>query len=253
MFIIDDSTKGMKFEPPKGQFKGLILPEGFASAYAGVADPVPNELLIPRSEWQARIEEQKQRKSSLKDLITQAGLPAKDQGQTNYCWVVSPTHCLEIMRVLQNQAMIELSGTSVGARVKNFRNVGGFGAEALEGLSKWGACPSSLWPNNVIDKRLLTEANKAEALKYRVTEWWNAQPRNTDLLISLLLRNIPVSLGFNWWGHQVTGVRAVWQDGQAWPEIRNQWANWGEDNYAVLKGSKAIPDDMVCPRVGTAA
>ena len=85
--IIDDHTPDrVLFPPDKG--RGLSLagrPPGYA--YSSTARPLPPEWLIPRSEWQARIEEREAMKARLSDIVDQAKLPCKDQGQTNYCHV----------------------------------------------------------------------------------------------------------------------------------------------------------------------
>lgn len=85
--VIDDGTAEHVFAPPPNKTRGLVLrrPFGAARAYEGVAQPFPKELLIPRSEWQARIQEREERKARAYDLIVRAGLPCKDQNGTNYC------------------------------------------------------------------------------------------------------------------------------------------------------------------------
>jgi hypothetical protein len=85
MLIINDETPD-RLLYPTNRGRGLDLsarPEGFA--YGGTAEPFPDSMLIPKSEWQARIQEMEERKSRLSDLCRDAGLKCKDQAQTNYC------------------------------------------------------------------------------------------------------------------------------------------------------------------------
>lgn len=253
--IINDSTPA-EIHSPHECGRGLDLsgrPRGYA--YGGIAEPFPDALLIPESEWQARIEERKAKKRTRRDQIEAAKLPAKNQARLNYCWVFSPVHCVEILRLMQNQPMISLSPVSVGGPLTGFRNVGGYGPDALKFIAEHGVCPSSAWPDQALDPRYYTPENKALAEKERVTEWWELEPGNLQQLISCLLRENtgPVSGGYDWWSHQVTLTDVDWRDGEPVIVIRNQWQGWGNDNFAVLQGPRMMPADAVCPRVATAA
>lgn len=251
--VFDDSTHEDAHAPPEGFGRGREGPAG----YGAVADPFPAELLIPRGEWQARIQEMEERKTRLSDLIIQAGLPCKNQQQTNYCWINAPTHCTEIVRLLQNQPMVILSPASAGAQIKNYRNQGGYGEEGLQFIVDHGLVPVDKWPANAIDRRYATPENKTLALDYRVTEWMRLQPRNIDQLVSMLLRRIPVAIGLNWWSHEIVAVDAVWLNGTVAIRFRNSWGmDWptaGAGGWSILQGSKMLPDDACGPRVAIAS
>lgn len=210
--------------------------------------------LIPESEWEARIKEEEETQSSIVHLCDAAGLKVKNQQQTNYCWINAPTHCVEVLRVVQGQKYVELSPASVGAKIKNFRNVGGWGTEGLEYIADKGLVPASLWPNNAIDKKYDTAAAEAERSKYQVDEWWELKPRSLNELATCLLSKIPVAIGLNWWGHEVTAVRLVKTSNGWGVMIDNSWGtSWGDNGRGVLTGSKMLPDDAIAPRVATAA
>ena len=85
--IFNDETPAASFDAPEGMSCGLDLglrgPGEFE--YGEFANPFPKELLIPRSEWQARIQEMEEQKSRISDLIRLKKLPHKDQNGTNYC------------------------------------------------------------------------------------------------------------------------------------------------------------------------
>lgn len=253
-FIITDATPDHLLTEPMDGSKGLELARGDAEyAYGATASAFPQELIIPRHEWQARIQEKDERKTHLSQIMRAAKLPAKNQGRTNYCWIFAPVHCLEIIRLIQNQPMVSLSPASAGAYIKNFRNVGGWGKEGLEFIADRGVCPSSLWPDTSLSRSHATEENRAVAVDYRVTEWWELRPRNLDEQISLLLRNIPGAAGRNRWRHETTDLDAIWVDGAVAIRGRNQWPNWGDDNYFVMQGNAMLADDLVAPRVAVAA
>ena len=264
MLIINDETSSHLYDPPAGFQRGLELGLRGPSdhEYGDIATAYTSDFDIPKSEWQARIEEIKERKSSLRHLCKLAlhpdgvttGLPCKDQSQTNYCWINAPTYATEVIRVRQNQPLVTLSPASVGAQLTNYRNVGGWGKDALDGIRRLGLTPTNLWPANAIDNRYLTAASKAEALKYRIDEWTELAPRNLNQLVSMLLRRIPVAVGYNWWGHEVTATGLLWLDGTVALEIRNSWSmGWGDEGYGILQGNKMLPDDAVCPRTAIAA
>ena len=92
-YIISDENS--RHAIPGSNTTGLDLRErvedegGFA--YSGTpVRPFPEELLIPRHERQARIQELKERRARNIDLIRHAKLPHKNQGRTSYglcyCW-----------------------------------------------------------------------------------------------------------------------------------------------------------------------
>lgn len=240
---------------PVGQSTGLTL--GFrTSAYGEMAGvpAFPKELVMSRDEQIDRIKDAAANKTQLSTRIRNAGLPCKDQGQTNYCWVNAPTHCVEIVRLLNNLPMRILSPASAGGPIKNFRNVGGWGEEALLWIIEHGLNTVEDWPANSQNSKLWTPENKAKALENRVTEWWELVPRNLDQLVSVLLLGFPVAVGYNWWGHEVTAIEAVIVDGQICIRIRNSWGmSWGDQGFSILSGNKMLPDDAVTARVVTAA
>lgn len=251
--IINDSTPEEEYMSATFG-RGLDLSLRTAEGYAGVASPFPPALLIPRHEWQARIEERKAKKATMRDMAKLYNIACKDQKSISYCWVFAPTHCMELIRAKQGQKNILLSPASAGAQIKNFRNVGGWGREALAFIANYGVCPQEFWPECAIERRYLTEENKAKMLDHRATEWVEAVPRNVDQFISLLFHNIPVAGGYNWWGHEITNYDPEWIDNDIAALIRNQWGmGWGDEGFSILQGNRMIPDDIVAPYVAVAS
>lgn len=249
--VIDDGTHQTEISKLKVQARGLELglrgPNTYA--YGAAATPFPANLLIPSHEWQARIQEMEEQKTRVSDLINAAGLPCKNQQQTNYCWINAPTHLVEITRVLQNQKMVILSAASAGAQIKNYQNVGGWGLEGLQFIIEKGLVPESAWPANKIDPRYATQENLKLAMDYRGVRWWELQPRTLEEQMSCLLRRIPFAAGLNWWGHEIVLVDPVWINGQPGGRMRNSWGmDWpspGAGGYAILQGDKFLSDDTV--------
>lgn len=244
--IIDDESD--PYSHMVGEYgRGLDLTDRPLTdfAYSGFASPFDQSLIINPSEWQARIQEREEQQASLSNFIRYRKLDHKDQGSTNYCWINAPVHTLEIRRMQQNQRMVTLSPASAGAIIKNFRNVGGWGLEAIKFLNKYGCVPVEYWPANGIDSRFKTQANELRALDYRVREWIECQPRNVAQMVSLSLRNLPGAGGYNWWGHEITIIEPVWLDGEVAMRIRNSWKGWGDYGFGILRGRKMLADDIV--------
>lgn len=167
------------------------------------------------------------------------------------CWIFAPTYAVELLRMVSyGLDYVSLSPASAGARIKNFRNVGGWGTEAVEFIGENGLTPTRLWPDTAIDRRYYTQEAIDEAKKYRITEWWDLKPRSFAQLMTCLLLRIPVCIGLNWWGHEVLAVSGISLGNNRFAvRIRNSWGNWGENGYGILSEAKATPDDAIAPRV----
>lgn len=251
-FIInDDTSNDVLF--PKDKGTGLMLPLNRSEndyANGDVASPMPESFLIPASDWQGMIQERKARKAGIVAECDRVGLKVKDQKQTNLCWANGPTHAVEIIRVMQGLKPVALSAASVACPVNNFRNQGGWGNSALKQLVVAGADPESVWPNTAINRQYHTDENIKLALNYRVTEWWEIPAGKLNYLISAVLHDIPVAVGYSWWSHEVCAVDADWIDGAIALVIDNSWGtSWSNNGRGILQGRKILPDDAVAPRV----
>jgi len=250
--VIDDDFPDSKIEEisrnmPKG------LNKGFGANYGNRGlTALPKKWLIPRNEWQPRIEEIHARKMLLSDRIRKAGVKMKNQASLNYCWVFAVVHSYEINRLSANMPYKSYSPVSVGGPIKGWANVGGWGVEAIQRMGQEGVNETADWPDTALDKRYYTAANREKALENRVTEWFECEPRNIDEHISLLLHLRSAAAGRSWWAHEITDVDAVWVNGAIGVRYRNQWLGFGDDGFAILQGNRMLADDLVSPQVSMA-
>ena len=215
---------------------------GFAAAF-----DLP---IIPRTEWSDRIKEMKATESRLSDVWRLRKLEPLNQGQTNYCWAHGPVTAMMIIRAVNNLPSVRLAATAVGAQVKNFKNVGGWGGEALAFIVEHGVPSTEFWTPNDINRKYVTQAMKDNAALHKVVEWYDLKPRSFDQLMTCLLLRIPVAVGYNWWSHEVCAIDPVEISPNNYgADIMNSWGLWSDDGIATLTESKAIPDDAVAPRV----
>lgn len=217
--------------------------------------PFPQEMYVPRSEWDDRIEEMERDASSIHDIALQSGVKIKDQDGYGYCWAFGTCTAVELSRASQGLPFVELSATSVAGPVKNYRNQGGWGKEALDYGVQHGWAPVSLWPEvpTGASSRYDTHECQLEREKYKVTEWYEVPNRDFDAMMSVLFHRMPAAVGLNHWGHLICAAKPVKKSGQYGWLYRNSWKpSWGDNGCGVLLGSKAIPDGTtVVPRVTT--
>lgn len=237
-----------------GETRGRGLSQ--AQGYAGSTQLqlFPANLLVPQSEWQARIQEQEERKSRLSDLILMEKLPPKDQGQTSQCWINAGCHCIEINRMQQNQETVILSPSSVGGPLKNWSDPGGYGKEGLDGISLMGLCPVDLWPANAIQSKYNTAANRTKALLYRNISGWNFPDCLQTEMVSASLIGFALAGGYNNISHEITMIEPVWLDGALAWRIRNSWGRgYGYEGFAIFTDQELQPDDCCAPTVEIAS
>lgn len=254
--LVIDDVNWQEFASPHSTPDGLsrgYIPRDYEQFPEG-AFAAPFDLpVIPRSEWTDRIEEMERTKTRLSDLRRQAGMKSLNQNGTNYCWANGPTTCMQLIRLVNGQPFVELSPASVAAPIKGYRNVGGWGSQALEYIVEHGICSTEHWPANAINRKYDNAESRANRELHKVPEWWELRARSFDQLMTCLLLRIPVAVGYNWWSHEVCGIDPVVISANKYgARILNSWGDgWEDRGEAVLAESKATPDDAVAPRVVT--
>lgn len=230
--------------------RGMIPRDRRAHPKIYGAQPFDMEL-IPESEWAVMLEQQEKEKSSLTDQILEAGLPPLNQQQTSFCWANSSTMVAQILRMQEGEPQVPLSPASVACPINGFRNQGGWCGQSITRIADNGIAPQSLWPANAIDRQYFTDAEQAEAAKYRIQKWIELGNRNFAQVATCMLKRKPCAVDFNWWSHSVAAIGLVRNKDGTWGlRIYNSWGTtFGTNGMAVLTGSKMVPDDAVCGEI----
>jgi hypothetical protein len=163
---------------------------------------------------------------------------------------------VEAIRALQGQPYIDLSAESVAGPVRNWRNQGGYGGEALEQLQNVGACLASFMdqPNSLSPRRWKSGWEADRANHRIVAAWASIDDDGFDGVFTAALLRLPVSVGLDWWSHQIMVVGPVILDNGGYGvECRNSWGSeYGDDGYFVLTESKCQPSgSFACISVGS--
>lgn len=210
---------------------------------------------IPRSNWEGLLKAQEENGESIVHLVRRKGIPPLNQNGTNYCWGNGPTQAAQIRREQQGHKFVFLSPASCCAIIKKGANQGGWGTLFMRQAASRGINSTKLWaPNDRNYRTLDNEESRAEALRYRVRSWIELEPRNLDQLMTALILGLPVAVGYNWWSHEVTGLRGRFFGGpitstSSWgADIYNSWGpGYGDNGIGTLRGTKCLPDDACIP------
>ena len=246
--LIDDTYRQNHLDGTRG-----YMPRDWKSIPLGSLKCAPRLSLplIDMAEVPQRIADKTAAKTWISDICDLAGLPVKNQQQTNFCWANAPTHCVEIDRVMQGQPVLVLSAASVACQINGFRNEGGSGTDAVQWISKSGVCTDALWPNAAISRQYQTPTATADATNHIITQFFDLDSSNDQEIITCLLNDIPVSVGIPAWGHEVTLTFLTW-DSTFHYGFDNSWGtSYGNNGRGVLSRSYSRFDEAIAPGVVT--
>ena len=244
--IVDDDNWKNVVSDTAAEAKGYEARDYDEHPYGSVQYSAPFDMpVIPRSEWADRIKEREEQKARLADLHKYHKIKVKNQSRTNYCWIFGVVGAMEVCRATMNLPYVELSPASGGARIKNFRNVGGWGGQAIDFIGEHGVCDVKHWPATAIDRRYLTPEAKENAKLHRIFEFVECRRRSFDQLATLLLLGIPCPVAFNWWGHLVYATDLVAIERNSFGIlICNSWGTrWKNGGWDVLREGRGTPDE----------
>lgn len=265
--ILEDTTAHADTLRPANQSFGLV-PRDYSVDPPSMFQSPDQLQTIPKSEWDARYDEQEATQSSLEHLYLNGpnGSPAfvnLDQNGNGYCWAYSTGHALMLDRLKQNLPLVRLNPHATAAIIKGGRDEGGWcGLSAKwareHGYAEEGTGPGQ-WPLHSRNLKYDTPELRAAMEKRKTAEDWydlTKQEWDQELTAAQLatcgFMNVPAPSDFNWWGHSVCQVRWVRIEAGSWgPLILNSWLNWGRHGLAVLRGSQATADGAVAIRAST--
>ena len=228
-------------------------PEGWVS---GVEAAFPTNLLVPRDQWATKLAERKE-VGLVFDMCKRATLEGPyrwlNQNPTNYCWCYAVVHAIMILRLLAKEPYKRLAPASVAAIIKDFKNVGGWGSQALDFSVQNGVADESAWPQPtamlaITGGRQFVDSSRANAAQNKVTAFYRI---NTfDEKMSALFNYMPVACGYGWMGHEMCSIDPTVDDNGVWGSIdMDSYATKdGLFNARAIMGEKRCTgDDMVVP------
>jgi hypothetical protein len=155
-------------------------------------------------------------------------------------------------RVRMNEPGLVLSAWYVAGKINGWRDEGGWGASSLEFISKTGIPTMDKCPK-YSSGSVASDAEQNAGL-HKVPEWWDGtedRDQNRAIMISAFLLGLAPVIDLNWLSHSMAGCclksidpLEVWCD-NSWGDVDQ----YGPKGIYTLKGSKAIPDSIVVPRV----
>lgn len=257
--IIDDNTPGdILFD---SRFSRGAVQRDYTVDPQEMFAPPSEIKTIPRSEWDARIEEQEREESSLEHILRrEPQFRPLDQDGIGYCWNHSVTHAVMADQLKMNQPYVRLSAFAIGCMLMDYKDRGGWCGYAAKFAREKGIPSVEYWPEQAMSRQYNNAQTWSNAEQYRITSDWcdltafhySAQNLTFDQLATCLLLNKACPVDFNWWAHSVCAVRLVKvEDGSYGIRILNSWYEqpkvkpWGDFGFATLRGKRAIPDSAL--------
>lgn len=194
--------------------------------------------VIPRADWSKYLAARKAANAGLVPLL-HGKLPCSDQDGTNYCWANGPANCGASVRYVMGSGCYLLSAASVAGPLTNYRNEGGWPADAIAFMQKTGIVRDSLWPNDAISSRYASLATvKADYPKHLLTGViadLGASGSIFDEVATCVLLGCPVATTHDWWGHAVGAYDLKQENGKWYMIERNSWGmDYGDEGFFIL-------------------
>lgn len=198
--------------------------------------------LIDEREWPDLIAEREASRLRWSMTAEDFDLPNLDQNGTNYCWIFAAANSLRCARFRQTGQSFYYCPTSAGARITNFRNVGGWSTNGVRYMLDNGCNLVEDWPMNRIDRRYDTAENREKAKQHRILEAYFLDSYNES--VSCQLQDVTVPGGHNWWRHAILHTDPIMVNGRVEQEIWNSWGRgWGRNGFGTLEGSRKKAED----------
>ncbi len=220
--------------------------------------------------WKERFEELERNKQDIPSILERAFAAGQwlglNQAPTNFCWCYAVVHAVMIVRLQEGEPFVRLSPYSVACIVKDFRNIGGWGTQALAQIVKEGVADEQFWPqerpgmtssqrsaanmNAIRNGRQYLANSRANAALKKCTEFYDLPSRSWAHKMACLCVPLPVASGFNRIGHErctIAGV--VTSSGGTGAVDLDSYTGDGSPDLKVYSSSFGSGEDMCIPRV----
>lgn len=219
-----------------------------SSPYAG---RMPKELVIPEADWPEWIERKDREQSWLTDIASDMGNIWWNQDPSWYCWCYCVVQGCQLSLGLRGERTRRLVPESVAGPIMNYRKQGGWPLQAVEYIAEHGVADDSVWLGATHAQRNNSRyfaGSRENAALTRLKEWWDVA--DYAELVSLLLRNFPVPLGYGWMGHAMLAARVVLlKNGDTAIKLIDSYARDGQYNTMTVERRRAEDFDGQALRV----
>lgn len=254
--IIDDGNASKYVDQWRQEgYSFGMTPRDYAAAPFGSANKPARDLsmgeVLKRSQFADAIKRADENKTTPDDWRIALAPWIENQQSWGYCWGFGACKAVEIAYAMSGYNVPHLNPFPTAFRIKQGRNQGGWAQEYLEGVDKFGIVEHSLWNGNEASMAKWERGEiKANGELHKVTASLELPTNDFAALVTSLTHPKvprPVTLGLNWWGHLVCGVRAVViEPGKFGIKIVNSWGeNWGEGGCAILTEQKATAAEQI--------
>lgn len=242
--LSDGSVVPVRVEGGQKRYLSRMLTNNgrkFMAALPRLRDSFP---IIPRNEWDARIEEKDRLKTWVDDYQWFA---PHDQDGLPTCWANGPAHAGTTRRVMDGLPLVYLSACSAAVPISGGHS-GGDEADAGELFLKRGAASVDVWSNNDTSRSLDSDPKVVESRKHHMF-YQVYSLHGFDEFATAMLLGLPMAVAFNWWSHVISGGRLK----KGYHAVyRNNWGDWGDKNsqgfygYVEMAEGHGTPDSGFC-------
>ena len=192
------------------------------------------------------IAEKTAKKTWIRDKCDRVGSKVKNQSRSSYCWNHAPVRGVECNMVLQGGKAHTLSAFWGAATIKNGRNQGGWGLQAVKFMVERGVPLESFHKpmDFSVDRSPETLAN---AKLHQIVGWEDVDPSDQYAIFTRIALDIPVTLGIPAMGHEMLGTFLVVIGGKIYIGCDNSWgASDGDNGRRVCTGRNAKFSEAGC-------
>lgn len=261
-FVIDDSNYHEVVkqiidpdEPYSGGYDQSMHSEEGLSA---VCDSEWNGDIIPESQWEELIRWHDENQTTPDHHRLYKEVPITDQNGFPYCWMFGVVGAMMTSMAQSGIDVPFLSATYTAAMGKGWVKRGGWGAEAIGYIKKYGVPTNDVYPQHAFDRKLAAqESVKRSAAACDELEFIKLPTDRgsvpLEVVASVLLdpeNPMPISTAFNWWGHLTYSSKFGRDSRGRWGHKNvNSWKeSWGQKGCSFIVGSKARPNEAIAIR-----